>query len=123
MKEALKKTFNVNVMAVVGVVFGIILTFEFIVFPGLTAPDTILNILSVLVGIFSILFAFHFIQWKKLFNFLNEKDEEPIKPGETELDYIPEEEIIKKKRVVKKKPEPHVVHPKAKIKNKKNGKI
>jgi hypothetical protein len=115
MKELLKKTFNTNILAVVGVVFGLILTFQFIVFPGLTAPDTILNLLSILIGIFSILFTFYFVQWKKLFNFLSEEE---IKPGETELDYIPKEEIVKKKRTTKKKPEPHVVHPKVKIKNK-----
>lgn len=111
MKETLKKAFNTNVLAVVGVVFGLILTFEFIVFPGLTASDTILNILSVLIGIFSLLFTFHFIQWKKLFDFLSE-DEESIKPGETELDYLPKEEVVKKKRVTKKKKDEHIVHPK-----------
>jgi hypothetical protein len=97
MKETLKKTFNTSVLAVVGVVFGIGLIFQFIVFPGLTAADTILNILSILVGIFSLLFAFHFVQWKKLFDFLSE-DKDSIEPGETELDYIPKEEIVKKKR-------------------------
>ncbi len=117
MKETFKKTFNTNVLTVVGVVFGIGLIFQFIVFPGLTASDTILNILSLLIGIFSLLFAFHFVQWKKLFELLSE-EEEPIKPGETELDYIPQEEIIKKKRTYKKKVEPHVVHPKAKTKKK-----
>ena len=95
MKELFKKTFDINILSVVGVVFGIGLIFQFIVFPGLTASDTILNILSILVGIFSLLFAFHFIQWKKLFDFLSEEE---IKPGETELDYIPKKEIIKKKR-------------------------
>jgi Na+(H+)/acetate symporter ActP len=104
MKELLKKTFDTNVLAVVGVVFGLILTFEFIVFPGLTAADTILNLLSALIGIFSILFAFHFIQWKKLFNFLSE-DETPIEPGETEYDYIPKDNIVKKKRNPKQFPE------------------
>lgn len=140
MKELLKKTFDTNVLAVVGVVLGLILTFEFIVFPGLTASDTILNILSLLIGVFSLLFAFHFIQWKKLFDFLSE-DEEPIKPGETEYDYIPKDEILKKKRNPKqfsetkseepfvktrKKPkksefpmEPHhTIHPKVKTKKK-----
>jgi hypothetical protein len=97
MKELLKKTFNTSVLAVVGVVFGIGITFQFIVFPGLTASDTILNILSLLIGIFSLLFAFHFVQWKKFFEFLSD-EEEPIKPGETELDYIPKEEIVKKKK-------------------------
>jgi len=109
MKETLKKTFDSSVLAVVGVIFGIGLIFQFIVFPGLTASDTILNILSLLVGIFSLLFAFHFIQWKKLFDFLSE-DETPIEPGETELDYIPKEEVVKKKRTNKKKVEqPSVV--------------
>lgn len=123
MKETLKKTFNSNVLAVVGIVFGIGLIFQFIVFPGLTESDTILNILALLVGIFSLLFAFHFVQWKKLFDFLSE-DDEPVPPGETELDYIPQEEIVKKKRTSKKKPEePHVVHPKVKTKKKKDGKI
>jgi Na+(H+)/acetate symporter ActP len=139
MKETLKKTFNTNVLVVVGVVFGIGLIFQFIVFPGLTASDTIQNILALLVGIFSLLFAFHFVQWKKFFDFLS--DEEEIKPGETELDYIPQDEIVKKKRNTKqfdgiksevpfvktrKKPkksefpmEPHhVVHPKVKTKKK-----
>lgn len=98
MKETLKKTFNTNVLVVVGVVFGLGLIFQFIVFPGLTASDTVLNILSLLVGIFSLLFAFHFVQWKKLFDFLSDDNEESITHGETELDYIPKEEIVKKKR-------------------------
>ena len=116
MKETLKKTFNPKILSVVGVVLGIILIFEFIVFPGLTASDTILNIISLLLGGFSILFAFHFIQWKNLFDFLSEEDEKPIPPGETELDYLPKEDMVKKKRTTKKKPEPHVVHPKVKRK-------
>jgi hypothetical protein len=117
MKELLKKTFNTNVLTVVGTVFGIGLIFQFIVFPGLTAPDTVLNILALLIGGFSLLFVFHFVQWKKLFELLSDEDE-PIKPGETELDYIPQEEIVKKKRTYKKKVEPHVVHPKVKTKKK-----
>ena len=104
MKETFKKTFDTNVLMVVGVVFGIGLIFQFIVFPGLTEADTLLNILALLVGIFSLLFAFHFVQWKKLFDFLSE-DEQPIPPGETELDYIPQEEITKKKRNPKQSPE------------------
>jgi Na+(H+)/acetate symporter ActP len=94
-KQTLKKTFNTDILAVVGVVFGIGIIFQFIVFPGLTEADTLLNILALLVGIFSLLFAFHFVQWKKLFDFLSQEE---IKPGETELDYLPKKEIIKKKR-------------------------
>ena len=101
-KQTLKKTFDTDILAVVGVVFGIGIIFQFIVFPGLTSSDTILNILSLLIGIFSILFTFHFIQWKKLFDFLSQEE---IKPGETELDYLPKKEIIKKKRNTKQFPE------------------
>jgi hypothetical protein len=121
MKETLKKTFNTDVLAVVGIVFGIGLIFQFIVFPGLTASDTILNILSILVGIFSLLFAFHFIQWKKLFDFLSE-DDTTIEPGETELDYIPQEEIVKKKRNPKQFPEVKSEEPFVKTRKKINKK-
>ena len=119
MKEILKKTFDVSVLSVVGVVLGIILIFEFIVFPGLTAPDTIQNILALLIGIFSILFAFNFIKWKKLFEFLSDKDES-IEPGETEYDYIPKEEVIKKKRNTKQFPEIKSEQPFAKTRKKPN---
>jgi Na+(H+)/acetate symporter ActP len=102
MKETLKKVFDKRVLAVVGVIFGIGIVFEYIVFPGLTTADSYTNILAALIGIFSILFVFHFIQWKDLFEFLSDKSE-VVSPGETELDYIPKEEIIKKKRTVKKK--------------------
>lgn len=122
MKETLKKVFHKGVLAVVGVVFGIVLIFQYIVFPGLTVADTYTNILAALIGIFAILFVFHYVQWKELFSFLSD-DDEVIPPGETEYDYIPKDEIIKKKKTVKKKPskkptEDHVVHPKVTVKPK-----
>jgi Na+(H+)/acetate symporter ActP len=104
MKETLKKVFDKSVLAVVGVVFGFFIIFEYIVFPGLTTADSYTNIIAALVGIFSILFVFHFVQWKNLFEFLSEKDE-IIPPGETEYDYIPKKEIVKKKRNPKQFPE------------------
>ncbi len=96
------KRFKTNVLVVVGVALGLILIFEFIVFPALTASDTMLNILSLLIGTLSVLITFHFVQWKKLFNFLSKKE---ITPGETEYDYIPKKEVIKKKRNTKQFPE------------------
>jgi hypothetical protein len=119
MKETFKKTFNPSILSVVGVVFGIGLIFQFIVFPGLTESDTIINILSLLIGIFSLLFAFHFVQWKKLFDFLSE-DEKPIETGETELDYIPKKEIVKKKRNPKQFPEIKSEEPFVKTRKKPN---
>lgn len=97
MKETLKKVFHQGILAVVGVIFGIGIIFEYVVFPGLTAADTYLNILSALIGIFTIIFVYHFVQWKDIFEFLSSKNQ-PIPPGETEYDYVPKDEIVKKKR-------------------------
>ena len=99
MKEILKKIFNSNTLGLVGVIFGTALIFEFIVFPGLTEANTIVNIFVLLVGIFTILLTvylvpFYFINWKKMF----ELTLDDLEIGETELDYLPKEEILKKKR-------------------------
>ena len=118
MIEILKKVFDKRILAVVGVIFGCVVIFDYVVFPGLTSADTYLNILSTLIGIFTVLFIYHFIQWKDLFEFLSEKDE-VIPPGETEYDYIPQEEIIKKKKTVKKKVSKPLVEGKTKSQTKK----
>lgn len=96
MKETLKKVFDKSVLLVVGVIFGCGIIFEYVVFPGLTAADSYLNILSALIGIFTILLVYRTIQWKDLIKFLSDKDE-VVPPGETEYDYVPEEEIKKKR--------------------------
>lgn len=119
MKETLKKVFHKSVLAVVGVVFGIGIVFQYVVFPGLTVADTYTNILAALIGIFSILFVFHYIQWKELFSFLSENNDEVVPPGETEYDYIPQEEIIKKKKTVNKKVSKPLVEGKTKSQTKK----
>jgi hypothetical protein len=102
MKEALKKVFDKSVLAVVGVLILFVLVFEYIVFPGLTAADTYINVLSFIIGVVSVLFIYHYIQWGDLIDFIVGK-KEVILPGETELDYLPKEEVVKKKRVYKKK--------------------
>lgn len=65
---------------------GIIAIFTFIVFPGLTAADTIVNIFSLIIGFFTLLALYYFVK-----SFFTTKENEP---GETELDYIP---LTKKK--------------------------
>ena len=102
MKEALKKVFDKSVLAVMGVLILFVLVFEYIVFPGLTAADSYLNVLSFIIGVVSVLFIYHYIQWGDLIDFIVGK-KEVILPGETELDYLPKEEVVKKKRVYKKK--------------------
>ena len=60
---------------------GVIAIFTFIVFPGLTAADTIVNIFSAIIGFFSLLALYYFVKsW-----FTTKQNE----PGETELDYFP----------------------------------
>jgi Na+(H+)/acetate symporter ActP len=102
MKEALKKVFDKSVLAVISVLVLFVVVFEYVVFPGLTVADTYVNILSAIVGLLTILFVYHFIQWRALFDYLFGKDE-VVPPGETELDYLPKEGLVKKKRVYKKK--------------------
>jgi hypothetical protein len=102
MKEALKKVFDKSVLAVMGVLILFVLVFEYIVFPGLTAANSYLNVLSFIIGVVSVLFIYHYIQWGDLIDFIVGK-KEVILPGETELDYLPKEEVVKKKRVYKKK--------------------
>jgi hypothetical protein len=70
MKEALKKVFDKSVLAVVGVLILFVLVFEYIVFPGLTAADTYINVLSFIIGVVSVLFIYHYIHWGDLIDFI-----------------------------------------------------
>jgi hypothetical protein len=135
MKEFFEKTFNNKVVKPIFIALGVFLIFTLIVFPGLTAADSILNIVATLIGIFTLVFLFNYIDGTKLFS------KPTIEPGETELDYIPKDEIVKKKRNLKQFPEikgdgpfvktrkkskksefpmepHHTIHPKVKTKNK-----
>ena len=74
---------------------GIIAIFTFIVFPGLTAADTIVNIFSAIIGFFTMLALFYFVTtWFQ-------KDESIEEIGETELDYIPKPKVKRKPKVTK----------------------
>lgn len=110
MKNLLKKVFNKKISTPIFVGVGTFAIFTFIVFPGLTTANTTLNILSAIVGLFTLVFVFYYLKGDVILDTIS-KD---IEPGETELDYLPKEEV-KKKRTYKKKEE-HVVHPKVKKK-------
>ena len=61
---------------------GVIAIVTFIVFPGLTAADTIVNIFSAIIGFFTMLAGFYMVtSWFQKYD-SNES-------GETELDYVP----------------------------------
>ena len=64
---------------------GIIAIFTFIVFPGLTAADTLVNIFSLIIGFFTLLALYYFVKsW-----FVIDEPTKETEPGETELDYVP----------------------------------
>jgi hypothetical protein len=112
MKQLLEKVFNKKISSPIFVGFGTFAIFTFIVFPGLTVSNTILNILSGILGLFSIMFVYYYINMDKFVDKLMH-----IEPGETELDYIPKDEIEKIKKRISKK-EKVITHPKVKNKTK-----
>jgi hypothetical protein len=112
MKESLNKLLDNKFLEPIIFVVITSLLLEFAIFPGLTVANTFINIIT---GIFSILLIFFSYFYISTFKIWRKEVEEVIEPGETEFDYVPKEEI-KKKKVYKKKPEQHVVHPKVKKK-------
>ncbi len=98
MKDLFKKVFSEKTSSPIFVGFGVFAIFTFIVFPGLTVASTIFNILSVLLGLFTIIFVFYYLRVDKIYESLTH-----VEPGETELDYINPEELKPKKKPTKKK--------------------
>jgi hypothetical protein len=122
MKEILKKVFDKKISLPIIIGSGTFAIFTFVVFPGLTAANTLVNILSGLLGLFTFVFIFYYLKLDKTY-----EQRSQLEPGETELDYVSKEELKPKKKVVVKKPkkpefpmEPH--HPKPKPKSKPNTK-
>jgi hypothetical protein len=94
MKDLLKKVFGKKTVSPIFVGFGTFAIITFIVFPGLTAANTILNVLSAIVGIFTLVFVFYYLKMDDLYeSFTNN-----IEGGETELDYFNPEELKPKKK-------------------------
>ncbi len=105
MKDLFKKVFSQKTSSPIFVGFGTFAILTFIVFPGLTASNTILNIFSGIIGLFTLIFVYYYINMDKLVN-----DIMHIEPGETELDYINPEELKPKKKKVKKSEFPMEPH-------------
>ena len=115
MKELFKRVFSKKTATQIFVGFGAFAIMTFIVFPGLTAANTILNIFSGLIGLFTLIFIYYYINMDKFVGeYIN------IEPGETELDYInPEELKPKRKRNSKQFPEVKSEEPFVKTRKKK----
>jgi|688.fasta_scaffold562416_2 hypothetical protein len=76
------------------VLITIILLLEYIIYPGLTAPNTFVNLLTVLLSIVVIGLSVLFIDSR----LIGKEEVITVEPGETELDYLPKKEVVKKKR-------------------------
>jgi hypothetical protein len=111
MKKTLNKLFKKTNIEMILVALGVLLSIQFLIFPGLTAPNTLMNMAAGLGALVLALFLYYYL-------LPSEEPIQEIEQGETELDYIPQEEIVKKKRTYKKKTESHIVHPKVKTKKK-----
>lgn len=106
MKEVFKKCMNAQIVEpfLVGIFSMLIL--EFVVYPGLTIPNTIFNLLSGAIGVGLIIFIVNYVRLRYLVkdNLYSESCDTEVESGETELDYINPEEIKPtSKKVVKKK--------------------
>lgn len=117
MKQALTKLFKKTNIEPTLVGLGIFLILTFLIFPGLTASDTLINIISALGAVILGLFVFYYLGGDKF----KSNETELCEAGETELDYIPQEELKTKtktkktvvpKQTVKKKVPSNIVHPK-----------
>lgn len=83
MKEVLKKVLNRTVLEPIIIFIVSMATLQFLVYPGLTTDNTLLNILSGALGIFLVLVVLVYVDGKIKEKF-EKKDieltEEPIKP-------------------------------------------
>ncbi len=61
------KIFNKKIVVPFFSGIGTVAIFQLIVFPGLTAADTILNIFAVIIGFFTLVCAYYMIGIDKLF--------------------------------------------------------
>jgi len=98
MKEVLKKSFSIRSLEPFLVGIFIILLLEYVVYPGLTTANTIINLLSGGLALGILIFLYYYLRIKVL----DKKNPDEIESGETELDYVPLKETKRKKVVIKK---------------------
>lgn len=89
MKQALTKLFKKTNIEPIFVGLGIFVILTFLIFPGLTASNTLINIISALGAMVLGLYVFYYLGGDKFKT--NETD--ICEAGDTELDYLPEEEL------------------------------
>lgn len=118
MNELIKKVFSKKVITPIFVALGVFLVFTFIIFPGLTTNDGMINIVSALIGIFTLVFLFYYIDGFKVIKLTDEQIKEKL---ESELGPVIDEmakDVLAKPKKKKTKPE-FPMEPHHKPKNKK----
>lgn len=96
MKNALNKLIRKETFEPLLIGLACFLLLTFLIFPALTSPNTLMNILGGLGGVILILFLYYY-----LFGNMIKEDEEVCEAGETELDYIPKDELVSKTKTKK----------------------
>lgn len=86
MKETFKKVFNRVVLEPIIIFIVTMLTLEFLIYPGLTIDNTLLNILSGALGVFLVLVLLAYIDGKIRDRF--EKKETKPETEKTEEDGV-----------------------------------
>lgn len=101
MKKVFSELIKSPILQAFFVMTGVIGFFQFIIFPGLTAANTMYNILSGIAAVFVLLFVMYYVKVTFLDVPTDEHplfEPEPDKEPETELDYNPEIVFAKSKR-------------------------
>lgn len=94
MKKVIERIKNSDVLEPVGTLVFTLLFLTLVVFPFLTEANTISNIIGLVFAIGIGIYNYYFF----ITYFVDEKEETPIEPGETEIDFIPESELKPKKK-------------------------
>jgi hypothetical protein len=92
------KIFNKKIIVPFFSGIGTVAIFQWIVFPGLTAADTIINILAGIIGFFTLVYAYYLIGLDKLFTSYTESG------GLVDMQELKEaEQMFKEKQTAKPK--------------------
>ena len=86
MKKTLKKIFNRTVLEPIVIFIASMLTLEFLVFPGLTTNNTLLNLLSGTIGILLVLIVMVYSDGKIREKFEKKEDKPNQESEKTEED-------------------------------------
>lgn len=79
----MKRVFNKGIVVPFFTLFGIVAIFDWIVFPGLTKADTLANLISVVVGFFTLVFGYFGLGIDKFVKRLVLYDEDEIVSQQT----------------------------------------